>query len=421
MSYSRIRQRSQMKTTACTLQGFVTDRYPSCSNALAERQYAFNSFNVMVGKMETMSDYVTPGYHRRSRSGEVFFSPMSSVSYEVDGGGGSSPTVHSTTYGCSGSTQYQAAYRWTLSGATLGRTELGVSNTFVLSPNSMLAPYVDSFDPRDVSSALTEASTRALADRGNSQSNLWESLAEAEKSAGMLHDALNSLNKFADKNRKTIGRAKAAGDAYLLYRYGLLPLLLDVQAAVDGMSKAVGRVRKTSRGSVTLTRSYITTEIGFNVYGPVVVDRRSTWNETLVLRATSLDEYSASIGSNMGFTLKGLVSLPWELVPYSFVVDWLLNIGDFINAIIPAFGVSQLGSCITREGSLSRYIEMTNPRPISGYAIDSPPSAFLTELRHYKTRLPGPLSSGVVIKSDFRLTSATRLLDALALTVQKFR
>jgi hypothetical protein len=39
----------------------------------------------------------------------------------------------------------------------------------------------------------------------------------------------------------------------------------------------------------------------------------------------------------------------WELIPFSFVADWFVNIGPYVRAITPKVGVHSLGSWTTTK------------------------------------------------------------------------
>lgn len=37
----------------------------------------------------------------------------------------------------------------------------------------------------------------------------------------------------------------------------------------------------------------------------------------------------------------------WELIPFSFVIDWFINIGDWVNSISPFAGGTFKGACVS--------------------------------------------------------------------------
>jgi len=257
--------------------------------------------------------------------------------------------------------------------------------------------------------------------RGRSDSNLYESLAEANKLLGLLPSLLGNAAKVISAKKGLMHRARSAGSAYLAYRYGLQPVMSDVESVVKGINKKLGNVRETKRASASATQAFAWSRNDPGL--GAIMDTRSDFTqvEEISARAMSLDEFSATLSSNIGFTSKGLITLPWELLPYSFVVDWFVNIGDFIGSLVPALGYTQLGSCITVKHSIKLSQTVSTTGPASGYTVLMPAIGSKTASFVTTTRTVGLASPGVVIKSDFKLDNITRSLDAISLVVQKLK
>lgn len=151
---------------------------------------------------------------------------------------------------------------------------------------------------------------------------------------GRMSAAVSVLNKRGNHYWRDIPGTMA--NTWLGYTYGLRPLVKDVYDAVGALQTRLERpdyvtVRsgKTAivRGAAHATGSnnyyhsavngYITTrgEITFYVDKPVL---------------RTLDQCG----------LVNPLSVAWELVPFSFVVDWFLPVGDFFQGIVPPQGVT---------------------------------------------------------------------------------
>jgi hypothetical protein len=140
-------------------------------------------------------------------------------------------------------------------------------------------------------------------------------------------------------------------------------------------------------------------------------------HDVVDLRAMSLDEYVQDLASNLGFTGKGFVGLAWELIPFSFVVDWFANVGDYFYSLVPAFGYKQLGSCLVTTRYRTSIFTVLEPveQPGSEYDIVEAPTGTVAGSIWTKTRQALTLP-GLGIKTDFRLNELTRMGDAFSLT-----
>lgn len=415
----RLRSRDNRSYSSNTLNVYYYEKYPSCSDAIAWRgpisSQTWN--NIPSGKFATMRDVTIPGYQRRAQKGEVFFNPCSRVEIEINNSGSDGTgELTATTTSCSSPNTYYRKIKHELSG-DVGRLTSGfgfpqTTDGFLIAPSSIL-------DPSDLSALRTEVSTACLSNIGKSDSNLYESLAEADKALGTLPSIFK--NAISVASRPGFGKAKAAGNAWLAYRYGLKPIMNDVESVMLGLKALTGRVRRTYRSQGSITGTKVDVNNAYSWASAYTCKQQFTHSETVIVRAMSLNEYYASVMSNIGFTTKGLLTLPWELVPYSFVVDWFVNVGDVIGALVPDANMTQLGSCLVTKRELTTSYSIESLSCVSGYSISRPIQGNCHRIVRTYTRDPGPLISGLVVKSDFRFSNLTRSLDALALLVQKLR
>lgn len=356
-----------------------------------------------------MTDFVTPGYHRRSAKGEVFFSPMQSVRDTISVGNGTGYRCHSPTV---------PADVWEVNGNLFPFYVAFFGGSYSSAPSAGWIPSVmHVIDPNDIADAVTEVSTSVLSERGRSKQNLFESMAELDKSLGMLSQCLSNCEKILHRTpfRKKID---AAANAYLLYRYGMRPLVQDISGIMDSLHVKTRVIRESTRAHVTL--SGVHSESRDTDVGVIRNAVNLSVSDELVIRATSYDEYSIDKAFAAGISLKGLLTTPWELVPFSFVADWFSNVGDVIGAYAPTPGFTQLGSCV----SLNRTLTCTYSAGIttslnSGYVLDRGVSGSLSVTRVEKSRqaLAAP---HLVVRSNFGFQNLTRCLDAAALLNQRF-
>jgi hypothetical protein len=366
-----------------------------------------------IGEWKTMNDVITPGFRRIQREGGVAFNPMTmsrdAVAITVMGYGQQNKRL--VPAGCPGTGALQE-----------GRTE-GPAVIYYAgkaSPPSYPTPFQVSsiLESQTILDLRKEVITKVLADRGKGDNNLFESIAEYKRTLAMLSSGINRFWSFISRNESYLKGLTPAG-AWLGMRYGILPLVRDIESIYKGVQKKVGKRRVTTRARKEYMRSEVSSYNTGSVFGTYSVQIGIQTTEMFEVRAMSLDEYVADVYSNVGLSFKGFITTPWELIPYSFVVDWFANVGDFINALAPAPGYDQLGSALTQRQVQSSIITVEGLTVLnSNFPNVRMPVGQFTVLKETKTR--GNLGlPGIVWKADFRLDNAIRLADGLSLLVQK--
>lgn len=127
--------------------------------------------------------------------------------------------------------------------------------------------------------------------------------------------------------------ARRAANLYLAGRYGVLPLLKDLEDACKFLQRKFNP-RFTARGNVTLQ--------GQSESVRTLTDYKRVWTVKFTTTRTYVKRYgllyetdplSRSL-AQLGLTRP--LSTAWELAPWSFVGDWFLSVGKYLDAIQPA-------------------------------------------------------------------------------------
>lgn len=259
----------------------------------------------------------------------------------------------------------------------------------------------------------------ALGDRAD----LSVSLAEWHQSADMINKRSNQLLHFFKNLRK--GRFGDAFDALDMTRhrgfkpkakdfagmvletnFGWVPLVNDIGSAIDVLQGGVPPQRIYGRATVKFdglksalvpgaSNSYLdhvtSGQYSFHVQCNARVENPNLW-----------------LANQLGFV--NPASVAWELVPYSFVVDWFVNVGDFLNSFTDTVGLSLSGEFYTMyltTKSKRRY------RFSDGRIVTD-------QFRHMVTsRIVGPIPRPTLRVRPFNGFSVTRAANAVSLLIQQ--
>lgn len=195
-----------------------------------------------------------------------------------------------------------------------------------------------------VNDANQAAITRLYDKVKNQQVNLAQVLAEYRQSAALFADVAKRLVKVFKLVKKRQfnlavgellpGSFAGAGSTHLAIQYGLRPLIGDLEGITtlltsgrDVLFDIVVRVkREVPRTLVSSSnRPYGLTWIKTEVHSFGYVEVKYKYR----CRVTSPGMALKRTLSELGFG--NLNSLAWEAIPFSFVVDWALPIGNYLN------------------------------------------------------------------------------------------
>lgn len=207
---------------------------------------------------------------------------------------------------------------------------------------------------------------------------------------------------------------------WLQYRYGIMPLVYSAEDAMKALeSMRHRRVYFTARGRSSEQTTASATESNNVNSWSWRIDREVETVHTVNVRAGI--RYYSDRDPTWGLDWENVPPAAWEVVPFSFVADWFVNIGDYLRAITPKLGVKVVGSWTTTVNtrsttgtSTSEWIG-TNPNTWS----TEDPTALETHITEQKKRSRGT-HMGLSFKpwTTNESLGRKRILDAIALTDQ---
>lgn len=321
-------------------------------------------------KTENMDDYVTPGYEKKSGKGYVINNPCNKTTWELWDYG--IKLKRAIAYSQKLYDYQLQDYRWAPCSNVLKGTMPAASNWKTNSSNFI---YIEPLDfahlpDRVVTSArakINVSEAAVLATLGESKKTIV-SLALILKRLIRTYRVLHTLNVTKSKIDR-IKRLKHAirqlsikdlSNRYMELRYELRPLLYEIRdfkSAVNALKK------KHDRQTFRHTESLNAEDISFqthdfsDTYGGNVV----YWQDVVTSLVKRKVQVSAGFLTELEdidpaqiFGADDLLESAWELVPFSFVVDWFLNAGEKIAAWTPEKGTMILASWLTVKQTIDQ-------------------------------------------------------------------
>lgn len=217
--------------------------------------------------------------------------------------------------------------------------------------NSYLDTYAD-FSDAKLAWLVNDTKVKALVKIADVKVNVPVAFAEARKTSDMIFDVAKRIDRayraFRKGNLKGVAEnlnitPKRLHKSWLEYKYGWMPLLMDVKGSAEFFAQQ--NIVRKPKFVVTATEELVKSNT-------VVVDdfayggspQHNAWTifvsghrKVRVKIWCELDHPHVSAMQQLGLTNPALVA--WELIPFSFVFDWFISVGDYLTAMTSLNGV----------------------------------------------------------------------------------
>lgn len=320
---------------------------------------------------QTTMDWEADNFHARIKQGEILNHPYRTITEITD-------SVPPTSYYHLWRTEVQTNCSGSMTGYKTWSA--GAEQQGVYVPPSV-AWYPGSVASRR-NDVMSLAVTKANANIDTSSMLALAAAAESRKTIQSLSSLcwraikiFKAVRRFDVKALKNEISQKELADRYMEARYAIRPLMYDVKGVLHSLSVKRERVRRTFRGYASDSQTYEDT-----------VDATFAWYSTATWKRQLQYDVSARAGvlcdvdvSNVNiYGMDQLLETAWELTPFSFIVDWFVNVGDVIAAWTPNAGVHQRASWVTLKETLTYTNEVvdlrsTAPAPYSYTQISASP------------------------------------------------
>jgi len=226
------------------------------------------------------------------------------------------------------------------------------------------------YQPQDLIFFQQQAEAKAVADLKDQKANLVQAYAERMQTANMFASNINSIvgcvrnlragNYYAAvealgqsvnvarQNRKFQVRyaknpAEAVANSWLQLQYGWKPLLSDLYGSIELIAQAQAReIRNKVKSTLHRTQTQKTELTTSPVSGLYIVDESYTVRYIIYYTVENDELHSLS---QLG--ILNPLYIAWELMPWSFVVDWFWPVGNYINGLDATAGLRFDSGCKT--------------------------------------------------------------------------
>jgi hypothetical protein len=280
-----------------------------------------------------------------------------------------------------------------------------------------------------VSAATSKAISR-LADRAKNQSvNLAQFIAERKQTAKLFAETVVRVAKAVRSLKQ--GQVTSAwrslfppsskqlANDFLAWQFGVKPLISDIEGAAKML--AVGPPKLEFDIIVKKRVDFEPEHATENQLRPIPV--KSILSSNGYVEVTYKFRVRCQIPalknlSSLGFG--NLASLAWELTPWSFVIDWALPIGNYINSLDSFDGLEVLYGHKTVFSRKNTSISRDYGGYVDGYEYDAK-SVSRSFVQTECTRTLMSEFPSIELPSLKDPTSTTHILDMLALLRQMKR
>lgn len=148
---------------------------------------------------------------------------------------------------------------------------------------------------------------------------------------GRFDLALRALGAADGMKNRRAARALTSKDVsstWLELQYGWMPLFQDVHSGMEAYAAIADKPRKKTYHA-TLSRTFGRPDVkAYDFYGRFLFTHSST---QMIKRKLTIEVVEdVTLSSSLG--LLNPLSVAWELMPFSFVADWFIPIGDYLEA-----------------------------------------------------------------------------------------
>jgi hypothetical protein len=287
-------------------------------------------------------------------------------------------------------------------------------------PELTSLPHLGAFEST-YPSLISVACTSALGRIEKPSAEGGQFLGEIQQTLATLRNPIKAITDYLllpPRKKSRSSARKAVAQQHLATIYGILPMIKDIEDILKTLydkekpKRLTARGRSSSSTTDTWTRAYNDGQVSATITGSALLE--------VDVRAGSLYSIDKrSVLQPFGLDISNIPRTAWELIPMSFVVDWFVNIGDYISAITPVVGLNrqcEWYSVRTRYALTETLGSLTSATP--GWNASGGGDTVLRVIETTQ-RVPASLGDFVDINFNTNKLNVGQLLSSLSLIVSR--
>lgn len=204
-------------------------------------------------------------------------------------------------------------------------------------------------------------------------------------------------------------------DAWLEYQYALKPLIADIVGGVQAIQRGLREKDLLFKVERTVTADLDpSTFVNVPSIGGKTTDGTASESSRCTIWA-AVSSSAFATATSIGI-LNPLV-VGWELIPFSFVIDWLIPVGTFLNSLTASVGLNFVDGHVAKlvKATVRTTVESPLGSSVGNFIGGSKPTATVEVFafqRVHLTTFPSPV---LFFKNPF---STSHVTSAVALVTQ---
>lgn len=228
---------------------------------------------------------------------------------------------------------------------------------------------------KETAELFETASTRIVSDVLGFRRKMSGEIAREARSGYYRHQRFNNLSVpgrkygryyraysvWSDLLNRRVGVSATLSNAWLELTYGWRPFMQDLYGSVEAIVdaglghdasrctvKASVKDVETSRFDLSMTSEWISESVPTASFSMRRVDTHTCHVSLTYVLANEILYSMAQMG------ITNPAELAWERIPFSFVVDWFLPVGNFLQTLDADFGMRFIGGSV---GKMTRRVD----------------------------------------------------------------